>query len=72
MLLRTLKRGSKGLRIMGNDFDRINDAVEDARLSFDHFIDQILDFCHDSYGAPRALEADDTKDLIRMIKELAP
>lgn len=57
---------------MQNEFNRIDDVVEDARLALEQTLDEILDFCYDPYGLPRALEANETKDLIRMIKELIP
>lgn len=57
---------------MENDFQRIEDAVEDACLALEHQIDLVLDFCLDPYGDARPLDKEEVKDLVKMLKEIIP
>lgn len=55
---------------MDSDFRRVEDALEDYRLSLIENLDQIIDFCVDPFGIERELDQSDVKDLIKMLKEL--
>lgn len=51
-------------------FQAVEEALEDVELSISNQIDEIIDFCHDSFGQIQELDKDDVRVLISKLNEI--